>query len=344
MNACVPWSSMPSEPSPRSGRSLTPTPPDSGVVVRVMATGLCRSDWHAWAGHDDIAFPARPGARARRRRLRGRRGRARGGSVGDRVTVPFVCGCGRASGACAGRRPGVPRPAAARLHPLGLVRRVRGAARRRHQPRAASPTTSTSRPRRASAAGSPRPTAPWSAAPASPTASGSRWSAPGGVGLSAVMIARALGARVVAVDRNPEALAVASTLGAEHTLLARRHRHPGRRGRAHRRWQPRRRRRRRQRADLCGRRSSACAVVAATSRSGCSRPSSGHPRVPMARVIAWELDLLGSHGMAAADYPGMMALIEQGRLQPRPSRRADHRSRRGGGGCSRCSTGPSWPA
>ena len=37
----------------------------------------------------------------------------------------------------------------------------------------------------------------------------------------------------------------------------------------------------------------------------------------MARVIGWELDVLGSHGMAAVDYPGMMALIEQGSLQPR---------------------------
>jgi alcohol dehydrogenase len=36
----------------------------------------------------------------------------------------------------------------------------------------------------------------------------------------------------------------------------------------------------------------------------------------MARVIGWELDVLGSHGMAAVDYPGMMALIEQGALQP----------------------------
>ncbi len=36
----------------------------------------------------------------------------------------------------------------------------------------------------------------------------------------------------------------------------------------------------------------------------------------MARVIGWELDLLGSHGMAAADYPAMLALIEQGILQP----------------------------
>jgi alcohol dehydrogenase len=36
----------------------------------------------------------------------------------------------------------------------------------------------------------------------------------------------------------------------------------------------------------------------------------------MARVIGWELDLLGSHGMAAVDYPGMMTLIEQGSLEP----------------------------
>ena len=36
----------------------------------------------------------------------------------------------------------------------------------------------------------------------------------------------------------------------------------------------------------------------------------------MARVIAWELDVLGSHGMAAADYPAMLTLIEQGILQP----------------------------
>jgi threonine dehydrogenase-like Zn-dependent dehydrogenase len=42
----------------------------------------------------------------------------------------------------------------------------------------------------------------------------------------------------------------------------------------------------------------------------------GHPRLPMARVIGWELDLLGAHGMAAADYPGMLSLIERGDLRP----------------------------
>src|SRR3954470_13373791 len=40
-----------------------PAPPPHGALVRVEATGLCRSDWHGWMGHDpDIrAFPHVPG-------------------------------------------------------------------------------------------------------------------------------------------------------------------------------------------------------------------------------------------------------------------------------------------
>jgi alcohol dehydrogenase len=33
-------------------------------------------------------------------------------------------------------------------------------------------------------------------------------------------------------------------------------------------------------------------------------------------VIARELELLGSHGMAAHAYPEMLALVQAGRLQP----------------------------
>ena len=33
-----------------------------GVVIKVEATGLCRSDWHGWVGHDtDIVLPHVPG-------------------------------------------------------------------------------------------------------------------------------------------------------------------------------------------------------------------------------------------------------------------------------------------
>ncbi|CAA9546083.1 MAG: Alcohol dehydrogenase, partial [uncultured Thermoleophilia bacterium] len=40
-----------------------PTPSARGAVLRVSATGLCRSDWHGWLGHDpDIRrFPHVPG-------------------------------------------------------------------------------------------------------------------------------------------------------------------------------------------------------------------------------------------------------------------------------------------
>ena len=137
----------------------------------------------------------------------------------------------------------------------------------------------------------------------------------GGVGLSVVMIARALGARVVAVDRNPEALAVASELGAEHTVPADGSDIPG------------------AVADLThggshvtvdavgGEQACADAILSLRRRGrhvqvGLLPPVDGHPRLPMARVIGWELDVLGTHGMAAADYPPMLTLIEQGILQP----------------------------
>ena len=57
---------MPSEARPEVREVAEPTAPPGGVVVRVKATGMCRSDWHAWAGHDDIAFPHVPGPRAGR--------------------------------------------------------------------------------------------------------------------------------------------------------------------------------------------------------------------------------------------------------------------------------------
>ena len=63
-------------------------------MVRVGATGVCRSDWHAWKGHDPVPLPQIPGhelagvvANVGESVTRWR--------VGDRVTVPFVCGCGQ---------------------------------------------------------------------------------------------------------------------------------------------------------------------------------------------------------------------------------------------------------
>ena len=72
-----------------------PVPSPAGVVVRVEATGVCRSDAHGWLGHDDgIELPQVPG-----HELVGRIHQVGPEvtrfQVGDRVTVPFVCACGR---------------------------------------------------------------------------------------------------------------------------------------------------------------------------------------------------------------------------------------------------------
>jgi alcohol dehydrogenase len=136
----------------------------------------------------------------------------------------------------------------------------------------------------------------------------------GGVGLSAVMIATALGARVIAVDRHAGALDAARALGAERVLLAgeqvpdRVHEITG--GGSH------------VAIDAVGSERTCAEAIGSLRRRGrhvqvgLLPPVPGHPRVPMARVIGWELDLLGSHGMAAADYPPMLALIRDGTLAP----------------------------
>ena len=71
-----------------------PTPTAEGLVIKVEASGVCRSDFHGWGGHDPvIQLPHVPG-----HELSGVV-EAVGTHVvkfkpGDRVTVPFVGGCG----------------------------------------------------------------------------------------------------------------------------------------------------------------------------------------------------------------------------------------------------------
>ena len=67
-------------------------------MIRVRATGVCRSDWHAWMGHDDtVALPHVPGHEfAGEIAVLGSEVPAEAGwRVGDRVTAPFICACGR---------------------------------------------------------------------------------------------------------------------------------------------------------------------------------------------------------------------------------------------------------
>ncbi len=290
-----------------------PTAPPSGVVVQVMATGMCRSDWHAWAGHDDIAFPHVPG-----HELAGVVSEVGQGveswTVGDRVTVPFVCGCGRCEWCLAGAAQVCPAQQQPGFTHWGSFAE--------HVALHAADTNLVAIPDEvdfptAASLGCRFATA-YRALVGRARVTDGEWVTvvgSGGVGLSVVMIARALGARVVAVDRNPEALAVATALGAEHTLLADGSDIPAAvaeltDGGSH------------VAVDAVGSEQTCADSILSLRRRGRQvqvgllPPVAGHPRVPMARVIAWELDLLGSHGMAATDYPGMMQLIQQGLLQP----------------------------
>ena len=38
----------------------------------------------------------------------------------------------------------------------------------------------------------------------------------------------------------------------------------------------------------------------------------GAPQVPMARVAGWELELVGSHGARAGDFPEILKLVSEG--------------------------------
>ena len=78
-----------------------PACPPGGVVLDVSATGVCRSDWHAWMGHDPLPLPHVPGHELAGTIRQVGEGVTRW-SVGDRVTTPFVCGCGACPTCAAG--------------------------------------------------------------------------------------------------------------------------------------------------------------------------------------------------------------------------------------------------
>jgi D-arabinose 1-dehydrogenase-like Zn-dependent alcohol dehydrogenase len=138
----------------------------------------------------------------------------------------------------------------------------------------------------------------------------------GGVGLSAVMIAAASGARVVAVDVSPRALELARTFGAAHVLDASRAPDTAAAileltgGGAH------------LSLDALGSPATCAASVGGLRRRGRHiqvglLPSAdGTTPVPMARAIALELEILGSHGMAAHTYPAMLEAVRAGVVRP----------------------------
>jgi len=294
-----------------------PLPADDGVVVDVKASGVCRSDWHGWMGHDpDIVLPQVPG-----HELAGvivATGRfVERWKIGDRITVPFVCGCG----ACPECRAGNQQVCRNQFQPgftawgsfADLVAIRYADANLVALPEAIDFVTAAS-------LGCRFATAFRGIVDQARVAPG-EWVAIlgcGGVGLSAVMIAGACGARVVAVDVNDRALELAKSFGAEVTLNARalpagelvEAIYDATGGGVH------------VSVDALGHTDTSRNAVASLRRRGrhvqIGLMTGEHvdAPIPWDRVVARELEIVGSHGMQAHRYPAMLAMIEAGKLRP----------------------------
>jgi alcohol dehydrogenase len=293
-----------------------PTPSADGAVIAVRAAGLCRSDWHGWQGHDpDIRrLPHVPGHEFVGEVVDVGRDVERW-RLGDRVTIPFVAGCG----ACPDCLEGAPQVCPQQYQPgfTGWGAFAAAVAVRyadfnlvRMPPEIDDVTGAAFGCRLATA---------YRAVALQGRASAGQWVAVhgcGGVGLSAVMVAAALGAQVIAIDVNDEALKLAMQFGALHALNARSVddipaaiRDITHRG-----------------ADLSLDALGSAATAANSLR--CLRPRGRHvqvgllagadaqPRLPMELVIGRELEIRGSHGLAAADYGPLLALAAAGKIRP----------------------------
>jgi alcohol dehydrogenase len=288
-----------------------PVPTDSGVVIKVEATGLCRSDWHAWMGHDsDIVLPHVPGHEFAGV-ISSVGSLVSKFAVGDRVTVPFVCGCGKCTYCLRGDAQVCPTQTQPGFTGFGSFAEYVAIDNADFNliniPSEVSFAT-------AAALGCRFATAYRALIKRAKLKAGEKIViyGCGGVGLSAVMIAKAQGAIVYAVDVNDGALEVAASLGAQ--IINSRTTDPvaflqnlGGADVA---------------VDALGSEVTAGASVLSLARGGrhlqlgLLLTPSGLTAMPMARVIAWELTLLGSHGMAARDYPEMLALVASGALDP----------------------------
>lgn len=292
----------------------SPTPHPDGAVIEVRATGLCRSDWHGWQGHDpDIkTLPHVPG-----HEFSGVvaevGGDVRRWKVGDRVTMPFVAGCGRCPECVTGNhqvcdaqfQPGFTawgsfaEQVAIRYADHNLV----------ELPEELDFVTAASLGcrmatayRGVTAQGQIRP-GDWVAIHGA-----------GGVGLSAVAIASALGAQPLAIDIREEPLELARQLGAVAVVNASGgvdvpaalREITGRGADVS--------------LDCLGSRATATNSILSLRKRGrhvqvgLLAGDDANPPLPMGAVIANELEIVGSHGLSAMAYPELLDLVVSGRV------------------------------
>lgn len=292
-----------------------PTPKDLGVVIKVKACGLCRSDWHGWMGHDsDIILPHVPGHElAGTIEAIGKN--VLNFKVGDRVTVPFVCGCGTCGECKSGNhqvcdhqsQPGFTHwgsfaeYVAIDYADTNLV----------NIPEEINDVTAATLGCRFITS--------YRAIVEQGKVKGGQYvviHGCGGVGLSAIMIANALGAQVIAVDINDNTLDFAKEIGAFATINAVKspdiieHIMTLTNGGAH------------VSIDALGSQTTCFNSINNLRKRGkhiqvgLMTGKHRHPKVPMDKVLANELEIIGSHGMQAFKYPEILDMIKNKKLHP----------------------------
>ncbi len=292
-----------------------PIPDEHGVVIKVKATGLCRSDWHGWMGHDPlISLPHVPG-----HELAGEiaaiGSRVSRWKIGDRVTLPFVCGCGTCPQCISGNhqvcdnqtQPGF-------THWGSFAEYVSVQHADINLVRLPDELTYV-----AAASLGCRIATSFRAIVDQGQVTGGQWVSVhgcGGVGLSAIMIAQAIGASVIAIDIADEKLDFARQLGAVETINGSNTEDVVANvmeiteGGAH------------VSIDALGSPATCFNSIANLRKRGkhiqvgLMVGEHRHPTIPMDKVIANELEILGSHGMQAYRYADMLEMIRSGTLTP----------------------------
>lgn len=299
---------------PRLAEVPDPDCPADGVVVEVLASGVCRSDWHAWSGHDPVPLPMVPG-----HELAGRivevGPEVRCWRIGARVTVPFACGCGRCAHCASGDThvcPDQTQPGFTRWGSFAQFVALEAADANLVALPESLPSVA------AAALGCRVATAYGALRHAEATGPGTALVVfgCGGVGLSAVALAASRGVRVLAVDPAGPARAAALGVGAAHALdptgldpagvaaairdvLG---------GGAH------------ASIDALGHQDLLAAGLLALrprgrhAQVGLLLGGAGAPAVPMGPVIARELVIRGVHGLPARRYPAMLAELAAGAI------------------------------
>ena len=292
-----------------------PVSSSESVIVKVEATGLCRSDWHGWMGHDpDIVLPHVPGHELAGTIVK-TGSEIKNFKIGDRVTVPFVSGCGHCFECVSGNhqvcdhqfQPGFTAWGSfaefveIKYADINLV----------HLPGEIDFVTAASLGCRFITS--------FRAVIDQGKVTPGQWVAVlgcGGVGLSAVNIASGAGANVVAVDIDDQKLMLAKKMGANKLInvsyvkdvpkeilkVTERGAHIS--------------------IDALGSQETCFNSILCLRKRGkhiqvgLTTADHIHPKIPMDKVVAHEIEILGSHGMQAFRYNAVFELIKSGKINP----------------------------